>query len=70
MIGAKLTLASLYFGCFVVVFNLFQLDAFYGLVSSFLVILLLSHQQMEREAHMRQLEDDMINAGYWGGEYV
>ncbi len=66
MKGQKLTLASLYFGCFLVVFNLFQLSTLYGLVSVYLVILLLSHQQVQREVALTLLEDEIIQQSLWG----
>lgn len=66
MIGQKITLASLYFGCFLVVFNMYQINALFGFVSVYLVILLLSHQQVNREVALGLLEDEIIQQSLWG----
>jgi len=66
MSGQKITLSALYFGCFLVVYNLFQISVLYGLVSSYMVILLLSHQQVQQERLISGLEDEIIQQSLWG----
>jgi hypothetical protein len=66
MSGQKLTLSVLYFGCYLVVYNLFEISVLYGLVSSYMVILLLSHQQVQQERLIRGLEDTIIEQSLWG----
>jgi hypothetical protein len=67
MKGQKLTLASLYFACFVITYNLYHLDELYGLLATFSCILLFSHQQVERENQIKQIEDE-LTLNYWGVE--
>lgn len=66
MLGQKITLSALYFGCYVLVYNMWSISVLYGLVSSYLVILLLSHQQVQREVALRLLEDEIIQQSLWG----